>query len=466
MYAVLRSLRPATLWPLLKEAASDWSHDRAPRLGAALAYYTVFSIVPLLIIIIAVIGLVFGQDAAQGAIMQHIASLVGEQSAATLKDMIQRADEPSTGILATIIAVGTALLGASGFFGELQSALNTVWGLQPKEGLGIWGYIRSRFLSMATVLGTAFLLLVSLLLTAAVSSVGKWFGGLLPLPELVLQAINVLLSFIVITGLFAMIFKVLPDAHVAWRDVWVGAALTAALFTVGKFAIGLYLGKSNPGSGYGAAGSLVILLVWVYYSAQILLYGAEFTQVYANRRGGQIVPTKEADIIDPKKATPPDQLASKAARPEQSGDGEWAHVKQAFPPVRSKAVHRQTQQRTTDIEDDLRQILVTRVALSEKIGLLEQRVDETVVRTKMAAHDVMVQVKDTGARVVHLTAAQFKPAVLAAQRPWLLVGMVVSAGLVAGWLYKRNPSNQGSGSPGAKPLRRRPGRRDTERQAA
>jgi membrane protein len=438
MYATLRSLSTATLWPLLKEAASDWSHDRAPRLGAALAYYTVFSIVPLLVIMIAVIGLVFGQEAAQGAIMEHIASMVGEQSAVTLKDMIQRADEPSTGILATIIAVGTALLGASGFFGELQSALNTVWGLQPKEGLGIWGYIRSRFLSMATVLGTAFLLLVSLLLTAAVSSVGKWFGGLLPAPEFVLQAVNVLLSFVVITGLFAMIFRVLPDAHVAWRDVWVGAALTAALFTVGKFALGLYLGKSNPGSGYGAAGSLVILLVWVYYSAQILLYGAEFTQVYANRRGQQIVPTKEADVVDHKKATPPDQLSSRVARREAPRDAEWTHVKQAF--ARSQPVRPPTHQRTTDIEEDLKQILITRMALSDKIGLLERRIAETVACTKMAAHDLLIQVRNTSARAAHSTATRFNPAAHAGKRPWLLVGVVIGTGLVAAWVYKRKAS--------------------------
>lgn len=466
MHAALRSLRPSTLWPLLKEAASDWSHDRAPRLGAALAYYTVFSIVPLLIIIIAVIGLVFGQEAAQGAIMQQIANLVGEQSAATIKDMIQRADKPSTGILATIIAVGTALLGASGFFGELQSALNTVWGLEPKEGLGIWGYIRSRFLSMATVLGTAFLLLVSLLLTAAVSSVGKWFGGLLPLPEFVLQAINVVLSFIVITGLFAMIFKVLPDAHVAWRDVWVGAALTAALFTVGKFALALYLGKSSPGSGYGAAGSLVILLVWVYYSAQILLYGAEFTQVYANRRGEHIVPTKEANVVNPKKASPLGEPGSKAARQEAPGDAEWGHVTQAFAPGRSTAGQPRTPRKTTDIEEDLRRILVTRVALTDKIGMLERRVDETIERTKMAARDVIVQVQNTSAKAIHLTAARVKPVVHAAQRPWLLVGVVMSAGLVAGYIYKRNARMKASGSPQATPSSGQRRLRDTERRAA
>ncbi len=312
-YTVYSSIKPREVWHLLKEAAEDWSHDRAPRLGAALAYYTVFSIVPLLVIIIAIIGLVFGREAAQSAIIEQIAALIGEQSARTIQDMIERADQPSSGILSTVIAVGTLLLGASGLFGQLQDALNTVWGIEPKEGRGIWGFIKDRFLSFVAVLGTGFLLLVSLVLSTALSAFGKWFSGLLPLPEFILQAFNFVLSFAVIAGLFALIFKVLPDAHVAWRDVWIGAAITSALFTVGKLAIGLYLGKSNVGSAYGAAGSLVIVLVWVYYSAQILLYGAEFTQVYANRRGERIVATKDATVADEKKAMLPEHGDRKPA---------------------------------------------------------------------------------------------------------------------------------------------------------
>jgi len=294
------------LWPVLKKAAADWSHDRAPRLGAALAYYTIFSMVPLLIVIIAIIGLVFGQEAAQSAIMDQISNLIGPQSAAAIKEMIQRADQPSTGIIATIIATVTLLMGAAGFFGQLKDALNTVWGIEPKAGRGIGGFVKDNFLSFATLLGTAFLLLVSLLLSTALAAIGKWFGQLLPLPEVVLQTFNLLLSLVVITGLFALIFKVLPDAHIAWRDVWIGAALTSVLFTIGKFAIELYLGKSNVGSSYGAAGSLVLILVWVYYSVQILLYGAEFTQVYANLMGQKIQPTEEAKVVDPEKT--PEQL--------------------------------------------------------------------------------------------------------------------------------------------------------------
>jgi membrane protein len=295
--------QPKTLWPLLKASAADWSHDHAPRLGAALAYYTIFSMVPLLIIIIAIIGLVFGEEAAQSTIMDYISRLVGPQSAEAIKDMIHRADQPSTGIISSIIATITLLVGAAGFFGQLKDALNTVWGIAPKEGRGIWGFVKDNLLSFATVVGTAFLLLVSLVISTGLAAVGKWFGNLLPLPEIALQGLNMMFSLVVITALFALIFKVLPDAHISWRDVWVGAALTAILFTIGKFAIGLYLGKSNVGSSYGAAGSLIVVLVWVYYSVQILLYGAEFTQVFAHFTGHHIQPTAEAQVVDSKKTS-------------------------------------------------------------------------------------------------------------------------------------------------------------------
>jgi membrane protein len=312
----LNAIKPRAAWHLLKEAFADWSRDRAPRLGAALAYYTVFSLVPFLVVVIALTGVVFGQQAAESAILAHIADLVGEQSAAAIKDMIQRADQPSTGVVATIIAIGTLLLGASGVFGQLQDALNTVWGVEPKEGRGVWGFIKDRFLSFVAVVGTGFLLLVSLVLSSALAALGKWFSGVLPLPEAVLHLLNFVLSFVVVMGLFALIFKVLPDAKVAWRDVWVGAALTSVLFTIGKFALGLYLGKSNVASGYGAAGSLVLVLVWVYYSAQIMLYGAEFTQVYANRLGEHIVPTPDAQVADPRKADTNRRPEEQARPPE------------------------------------------------------------------------------------------------------------------------------------------------------
>jgi membrane protein len=295
-------LQPAQLWTLFKDTITAWNNDKVPRHGAALAYYTVLSLVPLLVVIITMIGFIFGREVGQGYILGQIGSLVGPQSAEAIKDMIQRASEPSTGVIATVLATGTLLLGASGVFAQLQDSLNSIWGVKPKEGRGLWGLIRDRFLSVAALLGTGFLLLVSLALSAALAAFGKWFGGWLPAPEFVLQISELLISLAVITGLFALMFKVLPDAQVAWRDVWVGAALTALLFTVGKFAIGLYLGKSDVGSAYGAAGSLVIILIWVYYSTQILLFGAEFTQVYANKVGARIVPSDNAVVEDPHKA--------------------------------------------------------------------------------------------------------------------------------------------------------------------
>jgi membrane protein len=276
-------------WTLLKDTFQKWSADKAPRLGAALSYYTVFSLVPLLILTIAIAGLAFGKEAAQHAMMGQIESLVGPQSAAAIQQMLEIAQKPSSGVLASIIAIGTLLLGASGVFAQLQDALNTVWGIEPKEGRGIWGAIKDRFFSFVAVLGTGFLLLVSLVLSAALAAFGKLFMNWLPGQEAVLHLANFVVSFGVIMLLFAMMFKLLPDAKIAWRDVWVGAGLTSLLFTIGKFAIGMYLGKADVGSAYGAAGSLVILLVWVYYSSQILLFGAEFTSVYANRYGSHIM---------------------------------------------------------------------------------------------------------------------------------------------------------------------------------
>lgn len=333
-------LQPAQFWKLLKDTFGAWSKDKVPRHGAALAYYTVLSLVPLLVVIIAMIGLIFGREAAQGYILEQIGSLVGPQSAAAIKEMIQRASQPSTGVLATIVASVTLLAGASGVFAQLQDSLNSLWGVEPKEGRGLWGVIRDRFLSVATLLGTGFLLLVSLVLSAAIAAFGKWFGGWLPAPEFVLQMLEVVISLAVITGLFALMFKALPDAHIAWRDVWVGAALTALLFTIGKFAIGFYLGKSDVGSAYGAAGSLVILLVWVYYSAQILLFGAEFTQVFANTLGSRIVPSNNAVVADPAKAKEP---ARPSPRPPGRNSGSRKDADTGAPvAATSSPIHRST----------------------------------------------------------------------------------------------------------------------------
>jgi membrane protein len=289
--------RLKTFFSLMKEAFDDWNRDKAPRLAAALAYYTAFSIAPLLIVVIAIAGLVFGQEAVRGQLDNQIQGMVGAQAADAIQEMVAGANHPDTGVIAAIIGVVTLLLGAAGLFGQLQDALNTVWGVEPKPNLGIVATIRSRLLSFTMVLGIGFLLLVSLVISAALAALETWMSGALPFSPLILQIINLVISLLVITGMFAVIFKVLPDAEIAWRDVLLGAFVTALLFTIGKFLIGLYLGHSSIASSYGAAGSFVVLLLWIYYSAQILLFGAEFTQVYARRYGSKIVPAENARFI-------------------------------------------------------------------------------------------------------------------------------------------------------------------------
>lgn len=280
---------------LIKGTIAEWQEDNVPVLAAALAYYTVFSLAPLLLIAIAIAGLVFGEEAARGELVRQIQGLVGKEGAEAIQSMIQNAHKPgSGGTLATIIGVVLLMFGASGVFGQLQSALNTIWEVKPKPGQGIRSFLVSRFLSFAMVLVIGFLLLVSLLLSTVLATVSHFFSNLTPGFPILGQVINFVISFGVITLLFASIYKFLPDVRVPWKNLWVGAAVTAILFNIGKLAIGLYLGNSSVGSTYGAAGSLVVLLIWVFYSAQILLIGAEFTQVYSKYRGTPIRPSKHA----------------------------------------------------------------------------------------------------------------------------------------------------------------------------
>jgi membrane protein len=273
------------LFSLLKETVQEWNNDKAPRLAAALAYYTAFSIAPLLIISIAIASAIFSQEAVRGQLDNQIQGVVGAQAADAVQEMIASSSRDSTGIVATVIGVVTLLLGAAGLFGQLQDALNTVWGVPPRPNKGIMGTIRDRFISFTMVLGIGFLLLVSLVITTILSAVNGWVVGMLPGAEFLAQLLNFAVSFGMVTLLFAAIYKILPDTPIEWNDVWIGAAVTALLFTIGKLLLGLYLGNSTIASSYGAAGSFVVLLVWIYYSAQILLLGAEFTNVYARRRG-------------------------------------------------------------------------------------------------------------------------------------------------------------------------------------
>lgn len=281
-------------WSLLKETFAEWQEDKASRLAAALSYYTIFSLAPLLVIVIAIAGLFFGEAAARGAIVGQISGLMGQQGAEQVQTMIQNAARPGTGIVASIIGVVLLLVGATGVFGQLQDSMNTIWEVKPKPGVGVWNMIKTRFLSFTMILGIGFLLLVSLVVTAALSALGNMMLSMLPGSQVLMQVVNFLVSFLVITLLFVLMYKFLPDAKIAWKDVFLGAAVTSLLFTIGKMAIGIYLGNSNVTSAFGAAGSLIVLLVWVYYSGQILFFGAEFTQVYANRYGQGVVPKENA----------------------------------------------------------------------------------------------------------------------------------------------------------------------------
>jgi membrane protein len=274
----------------LREVHAEWSKDDALSLGAALAYYTVFSMAPLLVLVIAIAGLALGQAAAQGEIVTQVAGLVGPGGAKAIEEMIARASGPKAGIVATVVSLVTMTAGASGVFGQLQHSLNRIWEVPPTAGAGLRGHLRRRMAAFGMILGIGFLLLVSLLASAALAAVHGLIAEHLPLASRLLPGLNFALSFAVITALFAMIFKVLPDVTMWWRDVWLGAAVTALLFTIGKTLIALYLGRAGVTSVYGAAGSLVLILLWVYYSAQILFIGAEFTEVWSRRYGSRREP--------------------------------------------------------------------------------------------------------------------------------------------------------------------------------
>jgi len=281
-----RGLSWSRWWSLVKKAVAAWRDDYAPSMGAALSYYTVFSLAPTLLIVIAIAGLVFGQDAARGALFAQISDLMGPDAAGAIRDMLNDVSEPRRGLLGTVLGIGFLLVGATTVFGELQDALDRIWRApeRDKQG-GLWRLLRTRLLSFGLVLGIGFLLIVSLALSAAVSAMGKWWGPWFGGWEVLAQVLTQLVGLVLTTVGFAMIYKLMPRARVQWRDVWIGAGVTAVLFSVGRFLIGLYIGKSDIASGFGAAGSLVIIFVWVYYSAQIFLLGAEFTWAYATSVG-------------------------------------------------------------------------------------------------------------------------------------------------------------------------------------
>ena len=292
---LLNTLHLNRVFRLLKATASKWSEDKCSTLGAALAYYTVFSLAPLMLVLLAVFGLIYGNsDAARDKVTHQLGFFVDKSTVEVVKGIAANAAKPSRGILATVTGVVIALFGASGVFGQLQDSLNTVWGVKPRPGGGIRGFVKTRFLSFAMVGGVCFLLLISLTLSSVVHLFSDQMKHALPGGDVVPLLINLFLDLVVVTLLFALIFKYLPDAEIAWRDVWIGAGLTTLLFLVGKWALGLYLGSGSAGSAYGAASALITTFLWVYYSGQILLFGAEFTQIYATEYGSRVVPADNA----------------------------------------------------------------------------------------------------------------------------------------------------------------------------
>src|SRR5512133_1960694 len=301
----MRGKRPsffANAFSLLKQTLSEWLEDKAPQLGAALAYYTVFSLAPLILLLLAIIGWIFQNDPA-GAwkkITEQMSYFLDKSAVDVVQNIAQKAAQPGKGLLATIIGVLLALFGASGVFGQLQDALNTIWGVKAKPGAGIWGFLRVRFLSFSMVGGVCFLLLVSLTLESLLKAFSHYVQSVLPGGLVVAMSVYLIFDFAVIVLLFAMIFKFLPDAKIQWRDVWIGAVMTAILFGIGKWLLGLYLGSGAAGSAYGPASSLITLLLWIYYSSQILLFGAEFTQVYADRAGREVKPDEYAVRVQTK----------------------------------------------------------------------------------------------------------------------------------------------------------------------
>ncbi len=287
-------MRWKRVWQIFSGAVVQWNEDKVPRMAGAMAFYTLFSLTPVVVIAVAVAGSFVGREAALEGVLDQVEFLIGTAGREAIQLLVKHAPEREVSLAATMIGVATMFFGATGVFTELQDSLDTIWEVQPKPGLGIIPMIRDRFLSFAMVLVIGFLLLVSLMTSALLAAITSRFTGFVPPEWQIVQVSNFVVSFLVITFLFALIYKVLPDAHVPWRDVWLGAAFTAIMFTVGKSLFGLYLGHSSIGSSYGAAGSLVIVVLWTYYSALILLFGAELTFVQSRLRGQRIEPTENA----------------------------------------------------------------------------------------------------------------------------------------------------------------------------
>jgi membrane protein len=320
-----------TWWELVKAAGASWVDDYAASMGAAISYYTVFSLAPLLLIVISVAGLVFGDEAVRGELFGQLAGLMGADAAKAIQEMLAGVSKPTHGVIGTAVGLLILLVGATTVFGELQDALDRIWRAPERpKGAGLWGLIRARLLSFGMILCLAFLLVVSLVMGAVISALGKWWGPLFGGWEVLAQVVNLAVGFAIVTVIFAVIYKMMPRVHIKWHDVWIGALVTAVLFTIGKFLIGLYIGKSGVASGFGAAGSIVIIFIWVYYSAQIFLLGAEFTWVYAKTLGSM----RDSAAADPAQAgQAAGQVADGAPQVPSRSPGEAGTAAEPTPPL-------------------------------------------------------------------------------------------------------------------------------------
>jgi membrane protein len=320
------------MWPLLKETVVEWLDGDPFRLGAALAYYTVFSLAPLLVILVAAVGFVWGNQTGmvRAQVLAEVRGVLGDSGAELFGTMLESTSRPGSGnAIATVIGVGALLFGATTVFGQLQAALNAIWEVQPPSG--VKSLIKTRLLSFGVILLVGLLIVTLMAVSALLPLLDRFLAGITPQTELLLRLVELALSFGILTLLFAMIYKYLPDVKIAWRDVWTGAALTALLFTLGKYGLGTYLGRASPGSAYGAAGSLAILLVWIYYSSVIIFFGAEFTQVYARRRGSRIKPARYAERLHTvAEDEPPDTTVPAGSPPGAPRWKRWVLAALAF----------------------------------------------------------------------------------------------------------------------------------------
>lgn len=304
---------------VIKESFSEWSKDNASTLAAALSYYSMFSLAPILVIIVSVAGFILGSEGRGQQLIRQVGQFVGPQIADMLQSVVQKAHQGSTGLIATIISAVVVIIGAAGVFYQLRKSLNIIWEVEPKQGKGIKYLIKNQVLSFLSVFFIGFLLFVALAASTSLSELSGHFEGIIPGGRYAIQGINVLIFFVIGTLLFAAVFKLLPDAEIAWSDVWIGAAITSILFSIGKFAIGLYLGKSTMASPYGAAGSLVILLAFIYYASNIFFIGAEFTQIYSNHFGSKIVPSEHGQPTPHEEPSEPNQPSEPEKEKSQPG---------------------------------------------------------------------------------------------------------------------------------------------------